>query len=67
MISICSLAPGLADRLSEIYDELKVCTDELQRKSLINELDIKRDLLGRMLEEARPVKRKRKESSDGNN
>ena len=43
MIEICSLAPALADRLSEIYDELKVCTDDLKRKSLINERDIKRD------------------------
>lgn len=64
MISICSLAPALADRLSQIYDELKVCTDEVKRKNLVNERDIKRDMLKQMIEAAQPILRKRKGGSD---
>lgn len=63
MIEICSLAPAMADRLSQIYDEIKTCTDEARLKSLIAERDIKRDMLGRMIEEARPIKRKRKQGN----
>lgn len=60
MIQINSMAVGLAARVSRIYDELKTTTDEDRRQSLEYELDIKRDLLGRMIAEARPVKRKGK-------
>ena len=63
MISICSLAPALADRVSAIRDELKICTDDKQRQSLSVELEVKRDLLSRMIEEARPMRRKRANSA----
>lgn len=61
MIQINSMAVGLAARVNRIYDELKATTDEKQIQSLNAELEIKRDLLGRMLAEARPVKRKGKQ------
>lgn len=65
MIRICSLAPGLANRLSQIYDELKCpWLTETKREELIRERDIKRDLLSRMIEQAKPVRRKRKKRSD---
>lgn len=60
MISICSLAPALADRVSQIRDELKDCTDAARRKSLETELDIKLYSLSRMIEDARPIRRQRK-------
>ena len=61
MISICSLAPVLSARVAQIQDELKVCTDDNKRKSLLAELEVKRDLVLRMIEDAKPVKRKRKQ------
>lgn len=56
MISICSLAPAMADRVSAIRDELKTCDDDKQRQSLNNELEVKLDLLKGMVEAARPLK-----------
>ena len=60
MISICSLAPSLSRRVAEIRDDLKTCTDDVKRRELMAEYEIKHYLVSRMIEEARPIKRKRK-------
>lgn len=59
-VMINSMAPALADRLSVIYDELKVCTDAAKRKQLEAERDIKRDVLKSMIDTAYKAPRKRK-------
>ena len=62
MIEINAMAPVLADRLRAIDDALSnQLLDPDERQDLKAEQDIKRDLLMRMLEAARPIKRRRKE------
>lgn len=58
---ISSLAPGLAARVAELRDEIKAGgTATRTIADLEAELEIKRDLLGRMLASAVPVRRVRR-------